>query len=349
MKSGLSRRGFLRAFSGRAAGGGLALATATATTEAAANPSEARSLPLTTAGLPGSSKTFFNPQRVLLWGSTRKEIREALSAGHLKAAIVPTGATEQHNEHLSLIADTAQATLIAQQAALNLYPKAIVSTPCPVGYSPYHMARKGTLTLSKETFLAYVFEVVKCLKAHGFKTIFILNGHGGNHRPLRDSIDQWRKELKITLEADSYASAYKDEELSTFLESYRKLRDEEYKTIDQQSALSHASENETSIMLAAYPHLVRPVTMQTYDEAALEYESNLSQDVLEYLEPFTKEGWPKGKNPENARDRARQEQSLLATREKGARLIDIATRSLTERLEKMIQATEQGLPWPPKD
>jgi len=201
MKSGLSRRGFLRAFSGRAAGGGLALATATATTEAAANPSEARSLPLTTAGLPGSSKTFFNPQRVLLWESTRKEIREALSAGHLKAAIVPTGATEQHNEHLSLIADTAQATLIAQQAALNLYPKAIVSTPCPVGYSPYHMARKGTLTLSKETFLAYVFEVVKCLKAHGFKTIFILNGHGGN-TPLyatqwinggRNSRSLWRQ------------------------------------------------------------------------------------------------------------------------------------------------------------
>ena len=158
MKSSLSRRGFLRSFSRKAAGGGVAWAAATAGPVAAANPSEARSLPLPAAGLTGSSRNFFRPQKVLLWESTRKEVRESLSSGQLKAAIVPTGSTEQHNEHLALITAAAVATLVAQQAALTLYPKAIVSTPCPVGYSPYHMARKGTLTLRKKTFLAYVFD-----------------------------------------------------------------------------------------------------------------------------------------------------------------------------------------------
>ncbi len=348
MKSSLSRRGFLHSFSRRAAGGGLAWAAAGASPAAAANPSEARSLPLPAAGLSGSSGTFFRPQKVLLWESTRKEVREALSKGHLKAAIVPTGSTEQHNEHLALITDAAVATLIAQQAALTLYPKAIVSTPCPVGYAPYHMARKGTLTLRKETFLAYVFDVLKSLRAHGFRTIFIVNGHGGNHALLRDSLVKWRRELKITLDADSYWSGFKGEELATFLESYRKLRAGEYETIDQQTGLTHASENETSIMMAGYPHLVRPFNMQSYDEASLEYESNLSKDVQDYLEPFAKEGWPKGKNPENARDRARQEQALLATPEKGERLIGIASRFVADRLEKMMEAAEEGLPWPPK-
>jgi len=61
--------------------------------------------------------TYVNPRKVLLWESTRKEFREALEGGMLKAIIVPTGSTEQHNEHLAMINDTASVTLIAQQAA----------------------------------------------------------------------------------------------------------------------------------------------------------------------------------------------------------------------------------------
>ena len=127
----------------------------------------------------GPSSGFVHPQKVLLWERTRKEVREALQSGDLKAAIVPTGSTEQHNEHLALITDAACATLFAQQVALQLYPQVTVSTPCPVGYSPYHMARKGTLTLRKETFLAYVFDVIESLTAHGIGTILVVNGHGG--------------------------------------------------------------------------------------------------------------------------------------------------------------------------
>ena len=38
---------------------------------------------------------------VLLWENQRRYIREALDAGTLRGAIVPTGSTEQHNEHLA--------------------------------------------------------------------------------------------------------------------------------------------------------------------------------------------------------------------------------------------------------
>ena len=90
---------------------------------------------------------YVNPDKVLLWELTRKEVRESLEKGSIKAAILPTGSTEQHNEHLALCTDFAMATMISQQVALRSYPNAIVSTPCPVGYAPYHMGRKGTLTL----------------------------------------------------------------------------------------------------------------------------------------------------------------------------------------------------------
>ena len=57
--------------------------------------------------------TYVNSRKVLLWESTRKEFREALEGGVLKAVILPTGSTEQHNEHLAMINDTASVTLVA--------------------------------------------------------------------------------------------------------------------------------------------------------------------------------------------------------------------------------------------
>src|ERR1051325_9639544 len=123
-----------------------------------------------------AGNTYVNARKVLLWESTRKEFREALESGALRAMIVPTGSTEQHNEHLAMINDTASVTLVAQQAALLLYPKIMVATPVPVGISPHWMDRKGTLTLKKETFLAVVFDICESLQVHGVKKILALNG-----------------------------------------------------------------------------------------------------------------------------------------------------------------------------
>src|ERR1051325_11936863 len=126
-------------------------------------------------GVQRAGASYINPRKVLLWESTRKEFREALEGGSLRAMIVPTGSTEQHNEHLAMINDTASVTLVAQQAALQLYPKVMVATPVSVGISPHWMDRKGTLSLKKETFLAVVYEICESLQVHGVKKILVLN------------------------------------------------------------------------------------------------------------------------------------------------------------------------------
>ena len=167
---------------------------------------------------------YVNPYRVMLGECTRKEIREALQSGKLKAAIIPIGATEQHNEHLSLDLDIVLSTFISQQTALQLYPQVTVAPPCPVGYSPYHMARKGTLTLRKETLQAYIFDVAESLKTHGIRTILVVNGHGGNHGLLRDVLPAWRRDLGITLDEDSYWMGLTDEDRETILQGYRDLQ-----------------------------------------------------------------------------------------------------------------------------
>src|SRR2546426_3094089 len=158
-----------------------------------------------------AGNTYINPRKVLLWESTRKEFREALEGGALKAVIVPTGSTEQHNEHLAMINDTASVTLVAQQAALLLYPQVMVATPVSVGISPHWMDRKGTLSLRKETFLAVVYDICESLKTHGVKNILILNGHGGNVTPLKQSVPEFRDKLCIPVGMKFYPGAYTPE------------------------------------------------------------------------------------------------------------------------------------------
>ncbi len=291
-----------------------------------------------------------NPDRVMLGENTRQEIRQALQSGRLKAAIVPIGAIEQHNEHLALDVDIVVSTFLSRQAALLLYPQVVVAPGCPAGYSPYHMARKGTLTLRKETLRAYLFDVVQSLKSHGIAVILVVNGHGGNHGLLRDVLPEWRRGLGVVLDEVSYASGLTDEERADFLQGYRDLKEGRLDTVARQTSLNHASEEETSLILAICPQRVRAFTMEEYDRAGLDYANGLSPEIEEYLEPFSKEGWPLGgPNPENPRDRARQENALLASAEKGEKLIAIYSRFIAEKLKQMIDAAGAGLVRPPPE
>ena len=283
-----------------------------------------------------------HPDKVMLGECTRREIREALESGKLKGAIIPIGAIEQHNEHLSLNLDIVLSTFISQQAALQLYPQVTVAPSCPVGYSPYHMARKGTLTLRKETLRAYLYDVIGSLKTHGIRAILVVNGHGGNHGLLWEQLPFWQQELGVVLDEVSYWTGIPDEERSAILQGYRDLENGKLDTVARQTALNHASEEETSVMLAASPKRVRAYTMEEYDRTGLDYARDLSAEVRSYLEPFSKEGWPEGgPNPENPRDRARQENATLATAEKGEALIGIHTRFVAGKMQALIDALDQ--------
>ncbi len=293
-----------------------------------------------------NAEQYIRPDQVMLGQCTRKEIRQALDSGQLKAALLPIGAIEQHNEHLSLDLDIVLSTFVAQQAALRLWPQARVAPSCPVGYSPYHMARKGTLTLRKETLKAFLYDIVESLRTHGIGTVLVVNGHGGNHGLLKDELAQWRSQLDVTLDEVSYWTGMAEEERDDILQGYRDLRDGKLDTVARQTALNHASEEETSMMLVAAPERVRSFTMEEYDAAGLDYADDLPAKVRAYLEPFSRQGWPEGgSNPENPRDRARQENALLASVEKGQRLAAVHIRFVAQRLQAMIEARAAGRAW----
>ena len=250
-----------------------------------------------------AGSTYVDARKVLLWESTRKEFREALEGGSLKAVIVPTGSTEQHNEHLAMIQDTASVTLVAQQAALLLYPQVMVATPVSIGISPHWMDRKGTLSLRKETFLAVVYDICESLKTHGVTNILVLNGHGGNVQPLRDAVPDMREKLGINIATNSYWDAYSRETVGKYMVSGK--------------APGHAAEFETSFAMAAFP--------QRIHWEGVDYQK---------IKPLLHIRDPKSA----AQEEEFAAEAKLATTAKGEAMIAIAVKWVAERVRSLINA-----------
>jgi creatinine amidohydrolase len=258
-------------------------------------------VPSVNAAVDRAPNGYIDSRKVKLWESTRKEFRERLESGALKALIVPTGSTEQHNEHLAMIHDTASVSLVAELAALRLFPQAMVATPVSIGISPHWMDRKGTLSLRKETFLAVVYEICESLKTHGVRNILVLNGHGGNVAPLQEAVPQFREKLGINVQFNSYWDAYTPEIIGKYMESNK--------------APGHAAEFETSFAMAAFPERIH-------------WEGVDYQKIKGSLDI---------KSPASAKQEEEfAREARLATTAKGEAMMTIAVEWVAARIEKLI-------------
>ena len=182
-------------------------------------------------------------ERVFVGDLTRREFRERIQAGTIKAAIVPTAATEQHNEHLHMIHDTFHASYMAEHAAKKLLPQVVVATPVGIGVSEHWMEHIGTLTVRPEIFCEYVFDVCHSLVRAGVENILVLNGHGGNVKPMMRRIDEYREKLGVNLRFQSYWDVYDPDYVQQHMERGR--------------LPGHADEFETSTMLYLAPERVQ--------------------------------------------------------------------------------------------
>jgi creatinine amidohydrolase len=134
--------------------------------------------------------------RVFIGDFTRKEFRERMEGGLIKAAIVPVSSTEQHQEHLHMGHDHFHANYMAEQIAKRMLPSVVVATPINIGVSEHHMeVGPGTLTVRPEIFCEFVFDVCDSLVRTGITNVLILNGHGGNVKPMMYRLDEYRERL----------------------------------------------------------------------------------------------------------------------------------------------------------
>ncbi len=106
--------------------------------------------------------------------------------------LIPIGSVEQHSPYGLIGTDFITAESIARETGKRL--DIVVAPTLSYGMSQHHMAFKGTVTLSPETYVRVIKEICVSLLVHGFMRIVFINGHGGNINPVKTAFDQLKYE-----------------------------------------------------------------------------------------------------------------------------------------------------------
>jgi creatinine amidohydrolase len=162
--------------------------------------------------------------------------------------LVPIGSCEQHGAHLPLGTDTITALEVARRAA----EKADVpyAPPFWAGYSPQHMreieAGVGTITFRAATLLEAWYDICRSLIHHGWNKLVFVNGHGSNTKIIDPLL------RRVRYETGAFVALYKP-----YAERYMGMIGDLLENPPDETPGWHASELETSQMLAHNPEIVR--------------------------------------------------------------------------------------------
>lgn len=161
--------------------------------------------------------------------------------------LIPIGSLEQHGAHLPLGTDTITALEVSRRAAA----KADVphTPPLWTGYSPQHLRETesgvGTVTLRAGTFNELLYDIARSLIHHGWNKLVFVNGHGSNTKVIDPLL------RRIKYETGAFVALYKP-----YAERYIGLLEDLLENPPEETPGWHASELETSQVLAHNPQLV---------------------------------------------------------------------------------------------
>ena len=184
--------------------------------------------------------------------NTRREFRQRIESGEIKACIIPVGAIEQHLEHLEMEHDWRSATEIAEAAATRLAPNVIIASGVMVGISEHHMRHKGSLSLRPSTFLSVLEDLIDSVLRTGIENILVLNAHGGNVEPCRAVWDQMLRQFPCNLQ---------------FLPYWELLNSDDRELLVTKDIPGHAQEFETAIAAFRFPQNIRSDAMNDQSDS----------------------------------------------------------------------------------
>lgn len=164
-----------------------------------------------------------------------------------RVVVVPLGSFEQHGHHMPLLTDTWIGAEIARRAEAELRETALFLPALWIGASDHHRAFPGTVSLSNGVYARVLEDILESLIGSGFRRIFLLNAHGGNITPARMAL--YATQLRHRDKPALYLA----------FSSWWTLAAEQVAalTLVEQESVTHACEQETSMILCLRPELVR--------------------------------------------------------------------------------------------
>lgn len=170
--------------------------------------------------------------------ATWVDVRAAMA--NKLVCVVPIGAScKEHGPHLPLNTDYVQARWLAEQLSLrfSLIVWPVVST----GYYPAFVDYPGSWSISENTFVQSMLDIIESIAKHGENQIVLLNTGISTIKPLAAAIEQSPFKARTTL-----INVYSGERTEAVINE-----------IQEQQQGGHADEIETSIMLAIDPTCVQ--------------------------------------------------------------------------------------------
>ena len=177
-----------------------------------------------------------------------------------KVVVLPLGSLEQHGHHLPLLTDSLIGSEIARRAEAELGAEALFLPLLWVGASDHHRAFPGTVSISNSVYVDVLVDMLESLLGSGFRRIFLLNAHGGNITPGRMAI--YDVQLRHRDKPDLYLA----------FSSWWTLAAPQVAALTnvKQEMVTHACEQETSMILRLRPELVK---MEAAHGANISFES----------------------------------------------------------------------------
>jgi creatinine amidohydrolase len=155
--------------------------------------------------------------------------------------LIPLGSTEMHGDHMPLGTDIYNAIEVCRRAAE--LANTVYAPPIWSGYSPQHLRGAeqgmGTITVRAATLNALIYDISKSLIHHGFNRLIFVNGHTSNVKVV-DPVMR-----KLRYETGALIAMYKP-----YGERYLGLIEDVLENPPEETPGWHASEQETSIMMA---------------------------------------------------------------------------------------------------
>jgi creatinine amidohydrolase len=199
-----------------------------------------------------------------------EQLSELIKGERPVLILIPVGAVEPHGPHLSLLTDVFISTEVAVRAARQLKRKGMYAFIAPpISYSIANCGGSfaGCVTVSPETFRAYVGDVVKSFLKHGVAHVSLVNSHlEPEHDQALRAVAEESPEGRVTV-------------ASPLTHRWAKTLSAEFKR-----GACHAGRYETSIMLAAAPEFVEVNLAGGLPEVDVSLSEKLKEGVTDFQE-----------------------------------------------------------------
>ena len=231
----------------------------------------------------------------------------------VELVLQPVGSNEQHGPNLALCMDIASSFEFCRRASERLFPRVLVAPPMPWGVSFHHMNFPGTITLSNETFIEVLVEVVGSLHEHGFERFLFMNGHGGNIPALGVATVRVKEQIEPTFVGAASYFSFMDRSI--------------HKQFGATEYTGHACEAETARAMELIPQHVKYDTIAAGDMTDLTYGFRKTLQKYNVSVPYRFDEITRNGALGDAR---------IATPEYGKALVDSALDNFTAFAEELI-------------